>query len=241
MKLDKHSSIPLYAQLRELIVERISDGTYEQGDRIPSELQFCEELDLSRPTVRQAIAELVSDGVLEIHKGKGTYVTSEPERLSVPHFTPMTFSFLNLNSYEQIDLKSIKHVESDAELDAVFGLVGKKHPGYWLATWPVVYEGKTHGWCSSYIPVPLFPDLAQAVAAGKRMVDIKSNKYAFLPVKGAVAVLARPAKNKEAQLLEVPRRSFVLIAEGGLYARNGSIVEYIRTAMRPDLIKLEIS
>ena len=149
--------------------------------------------------------------------------------------------FLNLNSYEQIDLKSIKHVESDAELDAVFGLVGKKHPGYWLATWPVVYEGKTHGWCSSYIPVPLFPDLAQAVAAGKRMVDIKSNKYAFLPVKGAVAVLARPAKNKVAQLLEVPRRSFVLIAEGGLYARNGSIVEYIRTAMRPDLIKLEIS
>ena len=107
MKLDKHSSIPLYAQLRELIVERISDGTYEQGDRIPSELQFCEELDLSRPTVRQAIAELVSDGVLEIHKGKGTYVTSEPERLSVPHFAPMTFSFLNLNCYEQFGLKSI--------------------------------------------------------------------------------------------------------------------------------------
>ena len=57
MKLDKHSSIPLYAQLRELIVERIQDNSYKQGERIPSEMQLCEELDLSRPTVRQAISE----------------------------------------------------------------------------------------------------------------------------------------------------------------------------------------
>jgi GntR family transcriptional regulator len=241
MKLDKHSSIPLYAQLRELIVERISDGTYQPGDKIPSELQFCDELELSRPTVRQAIAELVSDGVLEIHKGKGTYVTSEPERLVVPHFTPLTFSFLNLASYDQIDLKPVKHIEQDAELDQVFGLTGSKHPGYWQTSWPVTYERKVHGWCTSYIPVPLFPDLAQSIAAGKRMVDIKSNKYAFLPVKGNVSILARPAKNREAQLLEIPRRSFVLVAEGPMLARNGSSVEFIRSFMRPDLIKLELS
>ena len=59
MRLDKHSSIPLYAQLRELLVEQIQDGRYKPGDRIPSELTLCEELDLSRPTVRQAIADLV--------------------------------------------------------------------------------------------------------------------------------------------------------------------------------------
>ena len=86
MKLDRHSSVPLYAQLRELIVERIQDGIYRQGEPIPSEMTLCEELDLSRPTVRQAIAHLDSDGILEIQKGRGTFVAVEPERFSIPHF-----------------------------------------------------------------------------------------------------------------------------------------------------------
>ena len=73
------------------------------------------------------------------------------------------------------------------------------------------------------------------------MVDIKSNKYAFLPNKGSVNVVARPARNKEASMLEIPRRSFVLAVEGPLYARNGSVCEVIRTALKPELIELEIN
>lgn len=240
MKLDKHSSIPLYAQLRELIVERIQDGEYKQGDRIPSEMQLCKELDLSRPTVRQAISELVSDGILEIHKGRGTYVATEPERLAIPHFTALSFSFLNLNSYDDIELRPMMLVEPESDLDEIFGFTGK-HPGYWLAQWPIYYDHQIHGWCSSYIPVSIFPDLGQSISSGKRMVDIKSNKYAFLPTKGSVNAIARPARNREAKMLEIPRRSFVLAVEGPLFARNGSICEVIRAALRPELIRLEIN
>ena len=73
MKLDKRSSQPLYAQLKEVLVERIQQDVYQSGQQIPSELALCEELSLSRPTVRQAIAELVAEGVLVIVKGKGTF------------------------------------------------------------------------------------------------------------------------------------------------------------------------
>ena len=48
----------------KVIVERIQDGEYKQ-ETDPSEMQLCKELDLSRPTVRQAISELVSDGILK--------------------------------------------------------------------------------------------------------------------------------------------------------------------------------
>jgi len=93
MKLDKRSTQPLYAQLKELLVERIQQGTYKPGQQIPSELALCEELDLSRPTVRQAIAELVTEGILTILKGKGTFVAAEPERIEIKGFNPFTFSF----------------------------------------------------------------------------------------------------------------------------------------------------
>ncbi|NLA71671.1 MAG: GntR family transcriptional regulator [Clostridiaceae bacterium] len=241
MKLDRHSSVPLYAQLRELIVERIQDGVYGQGDRIPSEMTLCAELDLSRPTVRQAIAELVSDGILEIQKGRGTYVAVEPDRLLIPHFNALTFSFLNLVNYEDIGLQPVQHVEPDPELDAAFNIPEVKHAGYWMLQWPIMFDQRVYGWCTSYISAQVFPNLGQSIASGKRMIDIKSNKYAFLPVKGSVSLLARPARNKEASILEIPKRTIVLAASGELYGRNGNVCEHIRIALRPDLLKLEIN
>ena len=241
MKLDRHSSVPLYAQLRELIVERIQDGVYGQGDRIPSEMTLCAELDLSRPTVRQAIAELVSDGILEIQKGRGTYVAVEPDRLLIPHFNALTFSLLNLVNYEGIGLQPVQHVEPDPELDAAFNIPEVKHAGYWMLQWPIMFDQRVYGWCTSYISAQVFPNLGQSIASGKRMIDIKSNKYAFLPVKGSVSLLARPARNKEASILEIPKRTIVLAASGELYGRNGNVCEHIRIALRPDLLKLEIN
>lgn len=242
MKLDKHSSIPLYAQLRELIVERIQSGTYAPGSQIPSEMEFCADLDLSRPTVRQAIAELVSDGVLEIHKGKGTFVATEPERIEIPHFTALSFSFLNMNNYDNLPLKPIKLIEPDPEIDRLFRLPEKQsHPGYWLAEWPVNDGDQIYGRCYSYIPVSLFPELGQSISAGKRMVDIKSNKYAYLPQKGSLSLSCRPAKNREASGLDIPKRSYIMALEGPLFARSGHVCEVLRIVLRPDLIKLEIN
>lgn len=242
MKLDKHSSIPLYAQLRELLVEQIQDGSYKPGEKIPSELTLCDEHDLSRPTVRQAISDLVSDGILVIEKGKGTYVANEPERFSIEHFNALTFSFLNFDTYEGVGLKPIKLLEPDPALDRLFKYaLDKPHPGYWLAEWPLEIDGMILGICSSYIPVQIFPELGQSISAGKRMVDIKSNKYAMLPQKGSLNILTRPAKNKEAKDLNIPRRSFILAIEGPLFSRSGHVCEVLRVALRSDLVQLELN
>ncbi|HHU53550.1 MAG TPA: GntR family transcriptional regulator [Clostridiaceae bacterium] len=242
MRLDKHSSIPLYAQLRELLVEQIQDGRYKPGDRIPSELTLCEELDLSRPTVRQAIADLVADGILVIEKGKGTFVAKEPERFVIEHFNALTFSFLNFDTYEGVGLKPIKLMEPDPELDRMFKFPpDKPHPGYWVVEWPLQIDHEILGICSSYVPVQIFPKLGQSISAGKRMVDIKSNKYAMLPQKGSLNVLARPAKNKEAKALNIPRRTFILAIEGPLFSRSGHVCEVLRVALRPDLVQLEMN
>lgn len=242
MKLDKHSSIPLYAQLRDLIIKRIQDGTYPPGSRIPSEMDYCRELDLSRPTVRQAIAELVSDGVLEIRKGRGTYVAEEPERLEIPHFTALSFSFLNMVSYDNIGLKPIRLIEPDPEIDRFFKISEEaSHPGYWLAEWPVNNGEQILGLCQSYIPVQLFPELGQGISLGKRMVDMKSNKYAYLPQKGSLSLSCRPARHKEASSLEIPKRSYVMALEGSLYSRSGHVCEVLRIILRPDLLKIEIN
>ena len=75
IKIDKLTTIPLYYQLKEAILGNIKNGKYEEGTKIPNEQDFCDELDLSRTTVRQAITELVYEGWLYRVKSKGTFVT----------------------------------------------------------------------------------------------------------------------------------------------------------------------
>ncbi|WP_316569176.1 GntR family transcriptional regulator [Neobacillus sp. YIM B06451] len=74
-KLDKSVPIPLYFQLKELILKEIKAGLYKIGDPIPTENEISEMLQISRTTVRQAISELVQEGWLYRVKSKGTFVT----------------------------------------------------------------------------------------------------------------------------------------------------------------------
>lgn len=73
-KLNEDSTVPLYAQLMTEIVDNITDGTYPVGSKIPSEEKLIARYGVSRITVRRAVQELVAEGVLEKHQGKGTFV-----------------------------------------------------------------------------------------------------------------------------------------------------------------------
>jgi len=73
--LDSNSPIPLYYQLKSFIQNQISSGAWKPGERIPSEAELCQEFQISRTTIRQAVSELVSQGKLKRTQGRGTFVT----------------------------------------------------------------------------------------------------------------------------------------------------------------------
>ena len=75
--IDRSSPVPLYHQLAEQLTAAIEDGRLQPGDPFENELALADRLDLSRPTVRRAIAELVSRGLLVRRRGVGTTVASQ--------------------------------------------------------------------------------------------------------------------------------------------------------------------
>lgn len=74
--LDKNVPIPLYYQLRQIILDELNKGNLNSGDAIPTEDEFCQQFGISRTTVRQAISVLVNDGFLYRVKSKGTFVSA---------------------------------------------------------------------------------------------------------------------------------------------------------------------
>jgi GntR family transcriptional regulator len=79
--IDRNSPVPFYFQLKKLLEDAIASGRWAPGERLPSEPEICEEFQLSRTTVRQALAELESEGLIRKQKGRGTFI-AEPRSTS---------------------------------------------------------------------------------------------------------------------------------------------------------------
>jgi len=74
MSIDRNSPVPIYHQLKMLIQERIQQGVWRPGDRIPTQDELCSLYQISRAPVRQALSELAHEGVLMQRPGVGTFV-----------------------------------------------------------------------------------------------------------------------------------------------------------------------
>src|SRR6201993_5183520 len=74
MKVNPSIALPLYAQVESMLAASIADGTFPPGSRLPNEDELVQRYSVSRTTIRQTIQNLVRRGLVEIRRGKGTYV-----------------------------------------------------------------------------------------------------------------------------------------------------------------------
>ena len=85
----KDDARALHVQLTQYYRERILDGRLPPGTRLPTELMLVQEHHLSRDTIRQALAQLVNEGLLERVPGRGTFVHQPPTQLPSEEISPI--------------------------------------------------------------------------------------------------------------------------------------------------------
>lgn len=74
---------PAYRKVAAALLERITDRRLSAGDRLPSELELARQFGVNRSTVREAMRELESSGLLRRHRGSKLMMVSRPERETV--------------------------------------------------------------------------------------------------------------------------------------------------------------
>jgi GntR family transcriptional regulator len=90
-QLDHDGPVPIYEQIQAWIQEQIVGGVWPKRHKLPSEADLAAELEVSRGTVRKAIADLAARGLLVRTHGRGTFVA--PDALEQPLADQMvTFS-----------------------------------------------------------------------------------------------------------------------------------------------------
>ena len=74
MSIDPEQPIPIYFQLKTVLLEEILEGVYGRDGQLPTEHELCDRYSISRTPVTRALSELAEEGVILRHRRRGTFV-----------------------------------------------------------------------------------------------------------------------------------------------------------------------
>ena len=123
------TAAPRYVELTDLLRQQITDGSFALGEKLPPEIDLAARFSVSRATLRRALSELESEGLLERRRRVGTVVISDQPS---EHFRMAMRSFpeiMSLTQMSRLEIVGSRHVKNGSTLR----LKGRESAtGYWL-------------------------------------------------------------------------------------------------------------
>lgn len=120
--IDKQSPIPMYYQIMNQLREKIEAGEYTVDSALPPERELVEAYDVSRMTIRQAILELVNEGILIRRKGIGTFVAPPKIEQALSSLTSFTEDMAQRGMKAGSRIVSFKEIVPDPTIRKSLGL-----------------------------------------------------------------------------------------------------------------------
>lgn len=232
--LDKDLPIPLYHQLKGILLEKIRSGEMKPNDRLPAEDELASRYGISKATVRQALNELATEGVLRREQGRGTFV-SAPNMAQGPHLLTSFHEEMKgrgLRPSSQVLEQEI--VKADAlisdKLQIAEGDSVVKLKRLRLA------DGEPMGIQTAYIPLDSAPGLADEDFAS--LYEVLEKKYGLVPVRAQETYFAVLPSQSDAELLNVSPTAPGLAAERITYLASNRPLELVFSIMRGDRYKV---
>lgn len=238
-KIDKGSPLPYYYQVREALRDQIVSGAWPVGAQLPTEADICRMFEVSRTTVRQALAELLNEGLIRKEKGRGTFV-AEPkirERL-VERLTGF---------YEDMVAQGLRP-ETRVLEKAVIG--APKAVASWLEVDPGspvlrlhrlrLVRGEPFLIVVSYIPEALCPGLGRYDFETLSLYRLLEQEYGLKLARGRRFIEAIAASEQDAQLLGITRGAPLMYLRSVTYLADGRPVEYYEAKHRGDRSRFEV-
>lgn len=124
IKIDFESEVPIYAQIKNQIIEGIASGKLAEGASLPSVRQFAADIGINMHTVRKAYSLLRREGYVVVHKRKGVVINNF-SRIHDPGFIKqMSFEVKSLIA--EAYCKGITEEEFLTECRSIFSSFGRR-------------------------------------------------------------------------------------------------------------------
>jgi GntR family transcriptional regulator len=228
--------LPLYAQLKEIIIATIARGDLALGDQLPSQRILCQRYGMSHMTVRRAISELINEGVVYAIPGKGLYVTERKQPAESGPLIGFTEEMAQRGILATSKILAAEIVGASTVLSSALGVA--------VGT-PLVYlrrlrltDGEPMAIQSNYLPHGLCPGLLKHDLEHGSLFALLRDGYGLRLADGTRTVESALADAEQARLLGLALPAPLLVVEQLTYLEGGQVIEFVRTAYRGDRYRL---
>lgn len=240
-------AIPLYVQLHDTLLEKINTGYYIPGQMLDSERTMAKEFGVNRETVKKALLLLEKDGYIVRIQGKGTFVSSNKNEPLLSE-GGMINTLANAGITAKLSKLGIKSKNKIIAKDIVSGLkrAAKKLRIHFNDNIFVLYRvryGNDKPISIEYVysPMDIMDDDILNIDFETVSFYDYLNKINHLPVHFRRVFKVVQCSKKEAQLLQIETLSPVYLIEDIARDQEGRVIEYVRTYIRTDMMKISFN
>lgn len=233
-------SLPIYVQIANDLRQKIQQGAYQAGDKLPSQKQLGAQFGVNRHTVRQAFTLLKEEGLLRVDKGLGAFIADAPIRYPIGKRVRYNESLQTqgyTSKYQLLQTLTLPADEKLAEALAVgvgepvaqvdlLGLVGIRNESR-----PLIVS-------TSYFPAQRFPGILEHVQTMRSISRLMREVYGCDHVRQRTLISTRPVRSPDAKRLQVSLNQPILLVQAINVDQHGTVIEYTVTRFRGDGVEL---
>lgn len=231
--IDRHeTSIPLYIQIAESLLDRIESGELEPGDRLPSERELSRKLGVNRMTLRRALRLLETQGLLVRRRGDGTYIAEPKIERQASRLVPFTRGMKRRGYVPGARVITFEKRPAEAAVAKKLRLLVSA-PVYFvlrlrlLNREPVMLERLT-------VPAHRFPGFERFDLSSRSIYEVFENEYGVRIVRAQQSLEPVVATEYEAELLGIEPGAPLMLERRLGFDQNDQPVEYGKDLYRGD-------
>jgi GntR family transcriptional regulator len=236
--IDKNSPIPVYYQIMNHLREKIAAGDFPVNSTLPPERELVETYQVSRMTVRQAIAELVNEGILVRRKGIGTFVAPPKLEQKLSSLTSFTEDMAQRGMKVGGRILSFKEVVPDATIRKILG----------LGAGDTVFEGvrlrladdEPMALETTTLVTSLCPGLKREDLENQSLYKLLTERWGLQLEYATQSIEPILASPHEATILHVAPGAPLLLMYRITYDQSGRVFEHVKSLYRGDRYKFII-
>ncbi len=235
MSLQRESPDPLYTQLKESLIGDISAGRYSPHQRLPSERELSLHYNVSRMTVRQALLELVRDGMIYTRTGKGTFVAEPKIDQKLRTLSGFTQDVNARGGKPSSRVLEFKVVPAPSDIAAALRLL----PGSQVIMLCRLRlaDGDPLAIETAYVPYAMFPGLLKHDFTVESLYSVLESEFGCILTQAEQTIEAALAGRHEAELLEVAQPAAIFKMQRLSMTSDGHPMEYVISSYRGDRYK----
>ncbi|SHI63863.1 GntR family transcriptional regulator [Propionispora hippei] len=238
-KVDKTSPVPLYYQLKNILVELIENEELQPDDPIPPERELCEYHGVSRMTVNKAVVSLVNQGVLYREQGKGTFVAPHKGKYTLSGLFGFTEDMERRGLTVRTTLISFEKKEATKKILETLKL--EDHQPVFEITRLRYVEEEPYALETAYIPVYLCETLTADMLQDHSLYGLLTGEFG-LQIEHAYQTIEPVLMNDyESNMLDVKKNKLALLFSRRTYVKGNIPMEMTKAIYRSDRYKFEVT